>query len=364
MKDHRLPENRMQAFIRSYHWRRYTGDLDHTHFCQVICDELDLNMEQRIWFSLLFGHSYRAPMALIFIQEFPDPKKLKIRVVQDWIDKNYHRLIYAKDTRYQKSKLPIVIKGIQDWLQGETLVDTIDRIVQYKDSKKNFYGILKAIRLLPQFGRMTAWLAMQCLYDVCKLNIDYRDLLIHDNGSWSPYNGLCILWNEEKLQRTKSYKPSKSELDYMMSNLNITMDLMQRRLPYKDIDIFRMETHLCEFRKWSIGKEYLGWNSAEQNELYIKYKRNFPDYDLKPFLKALMTLDSSIRGLRSDKRFFTEFGNSGMLIHLNKLYPNMPNVFKIRGWKKKDFRIKEMFEDWDDDLKYKSPSDYDEFKPT
>ncbi len=367
--DWRAPERRLEVFSLSYHWRRLTGDLDQTHVTKVACDHLRLDDDARAWFSLLYGHAYRSGMALIYLQLFPDPLQVKVSQVQSWTDANWKRLLYNKDQRWQIGKLPRIVEGIQKWARGARLGERFRELVGSPSRSKNFYRLLKSVRTIPYYGRMTAWLTLQAAYDSMGLNINHPDLLMEEDSCWSPYNGLCYLFGRDYLCRSKTKVPGRYEFSLMKRHLDELVSHLNDALPYRETDIFRLESHLCDFRKWASSPphEYLGLTSAEVNMLYPEYKRRFPEVDLFPFLKGLMTLHPSIRGLREEKRLLTAYPTDGRVTNLNDLLPGEPDLFAGRGIPKSSLRMRELYEDYPHDVAQDAsdhaPVRYEEFKP-
>src|SRR3989344_6070470 len=61
--DFRVPELRLEGFIQYYGARRASHDLDHTHYYTTIAREKNLEFDEAIWLSLLFGQTYKVAMA-------------------------------------------------------------------------------------------------------------------------------------------------------------------------------------------------------------------------------------------------------------------------------------------------------------
>jgi hypothetical protein len=370
--DWRKPVNRLEAFTRSYHWQRLTGDLDPTHAVRVIADALDLDEDGRVWFSLLFGHTYSAAMASILFQEFPDPLAIDPSSLESWTEAKRDKLLYSKACKYQlipRPKLAAAVRGLQQWLAGRRPGDAF-RELTAGGTEENFRSVYRAVKALPQFGRMTTWLAMQCLHDTLRLDIDHPELFIEDTDTRHVYNGLCHVYDRQDLCRGKhDPKPSPQTLALMQGHLAGLIRHMREVLPYRDIDIFRLESHLCEFGKWFSDppREYPGLNSADINATYADFKRLWPDSDHQPFLKAQLTLHPSIRGLRPDKRLLRAFPDHGVIVNLRDLYPAEPDAYELLGVHREALKLPELFVDYHGDLEADAdrhaPLRYEEFKP-
>ena len=91
-KDYREPEHRQELFNRYFRWRVLTHDLDHIHYYSVLTEDYDY--EQKAWFAMTFGMTYRTPQSFAYTETFPDIHATKIEDIEKW-----HvvlRLLYSK----------------------------------------------------------------------------------------------------------------------------------------------------------------------------------------------------------------------------------------------------------------------------
>lgn len=347
MKDYRLLENRIEGFIRTYHWRVETGDLSYPHASKVAAEVLDLDEDGKIWFAFLFGHCYSIPMAMIYIKEFPRVEDLDIEKAQEWTNANFRKLIYGDDCKWQKGKFPTVVKGIQSWVGQGTLRSKVESLVdQNALGYVNFKRLYKEVLGLPQYGRMTTWLTLEVLFDVSKLKINHCDLLMENGNTWSPYNGLCALYGLENLKRTKEFSPSKNDISVMDKNLHSLLRLMESSLPYREVSIYAVETHLCQYKKWTERSrgDYDGESSAKLNELYFEFEKKWPEKDLLPYLMVVMSVAPTIRGLKYNSKFSDIFPERGLFLNTSDMFPDMPDVYRELGIKKDEWIIQQLFD--------------------
>jgi hypothetical protein len=212
--DWREQKNRMQAFLDYYGCRRISHDLDHTHYYTTYASRKNLDFEQSSWLALLFGQTYKVAQATAYFEAFPDFHSVTEDEFLAWNAENWGRTSYGTDVRYNKGHFAEQAISIKRWLGGKTFAEKINPIVESADQDANFFRLYEEICKIERYGRMTAWLTSQALWDITKIPINARTILIDDPANWSPYNGVMILYGLEHLMAGKhnkvnpGYKPS------------------------------------------------------------------------------------------------------------------------------------------------------------
>src|SRR5690554_4593012 len=96
-------ERRRELFKKYYYWSLKHNDCDPALFlANYINNRMELNIEQRYWFAWLYGNTYHLPTAWIIANEFPDYENVDIETLTEWNSKNYKRLRYQTDNKWQK----------------------------------------------------------------------------------------------------------------------------------------------------------------------------------------------------------------------------------------------------------------------
>lgn len=329
--DWRLPENRIEAFTRVYNSRILAGDLDHWHVGRVITDYRKYNREQIAWYCLIFGFSYRNHFPMIVMQLFPEIWKTDIDELIEWSNNNWSRYNFAKDTKWNVRKFPLFIKSVQEWLNGETLSGKIDDILARTvddNSDSNFDALNSELTSnLYGIGRMTSWLALQTMYELMGLNIDKWDLQLNQSGCWSQHMAMCYLFDHEN---DVTLRQLEADTDFLMTYMNA-------RLPYH-VDIFNVESVLCEYRKTMIGnkngkiKEFTYWTSNELIYDFDKLHESWADYeqeiDWVPYSIAFQMKNLPL-GYGYDPVYFQVNSKTGLNLNTHFYYSDEPNAYEV-----------------------------------
>lgn len=327
-RDWRLPENRLEAFRRVAITRMYEGDLDHWHSGLVITKMMDMTPDQRAIYCLLFGHSYRNHWAMIVMQQFPDILATDAVEVQEWLDKNWKRAFFAKDTKWGLRLFPQFIESVKETLAGESPYDWIKRHCTIGTTEENFYSINKALRSIHGIGRMTAWLAQQTIFEFFRYDIDHWDLQLYDD-TWSQYDSIAYLYNREDIA-TRVFdgkdwvkrKPTKGDIKLMEGHFQHLMKFLNEDSPMLH-DVYNIESCLCEYRKTcgAAGrkpKEFLFWTTNELCDQYSDLRDAWPEIDWKPYVASFMTKGRYVTQFSLNEEYFTAMNQYGL--NLNTHY--------------------------------------------
>ncbi len=370
--DWRLPENRKEAITRVCHCRMTHGDLDHWHSGFSICDVLDLDKEQRAWYALMFGISYRTYWGSIMLQKFPDLTNTDPMKVDKWLKEpyklpngttgyNYDRVIYGNDCKWNRGKvtdgrqkLTVSIQEIQKIVGPGGLYNYLKSRLTHSTTEENKKELDKFLRSIPYYGWMCAWLAAQMLYDLFDFDIDHWKLPFPDN--WSSYNSVCYIYNKYDYMVSKENKPTKEMVQEVHSWFLDLMTYMNSKIPFH-VDAYNVESVLCEYRKTAFGpkiKEFNFWNTAEQNILYLQAKEKWADQiengvlDFNPMLIGQMTKRGYCRGAGYSPIYFKIVSETGMLQNIDQTYSDLPDVYSYLNVPRPEkVLLQEMIQEWD-----------------
>ena len=240
--DYRLKENRKEAFLYWCYWSIKYKDCDPALWLlNYLFDRYEHNIEQKYWIAWIYGTTYHLPTAWIIWNEFPDFELVDLDRLKDWNNKNYKRLRYQTDTKYNKGFLPQQFESYRNFINNKTQREVFN-------SFKSNYTLLNntIIKHLYKFGRYSTWFYMQTLKDCVGLNVIPNDLkLLDKSGSKSHRNGLCFALGKDEWVNKNLSKDCIYYLEYQAKVLQ-----SQLKNKYKtDIDLYQMETCLCSFKK-------------------------------------------------------------------------------------------------------------------
>jgi len=354
LTDWKSPENRKELFNRYFNWRILTHDLDHTHYMRTLCSDYDY--ERKAWFAMLFGMTYRTPQAFAYAETFKYVHEHTIEEFEEWNTNNWKRTSYGTDARYNKGHFASQVKSVKEWLGTDTFESKFKKILVHDNEKQNFYAMYSEILKLYKFGRMTGWLCLQALHDLLELPIDPKDIMIdgyspnNDSSLQSIWNGLCAYENrpDKMVGKYGSYVISDKDVEYSREALMEYTRLAEENAGFK-IDSFRKESIWCQYKRLfndNHSKEYAGHASGDATSRYLYYREHWPEIDWTKFRLALRTQPGYIKGCTYVNWYNSIFGEFNMMLNMNELYDDMPNVYNLLG---EDANRNKVTEIWTDD---------------
>lgn len=187
MTDWRLPENRREAFQRSY-----THSLAHQNFpgmvysmMPAVADLFDLDEDGRAWLGWLNGNTQNIVTSMLLLEAAPRWQDWK-DAVEFWAT-NFKSLEFDTDRRHQKSKFGEAtekwIAGLMD--QGESPASVWD----FTDGKAAFRYAMDQ----PYMGRISAWSYMEFCRILLPQIPDVDGWYLGESSSRSHRNSLCLI---------------------------------------------------------------------------------------------------------------------------------------------------------------------------
>lgn len=269
--DFRIKENRTQGFIKWYTWSLENKDCDPAIWMtNYIFDRFEFNSEQKYWQCWLYANTYYYPTSLILWNEFPDYELCDQERITEWNTKNYLRLRYQTDTKYNKGHLPKMFASYKANVGNQLQQDYFERF--YGDNEhQNFDNLWKHInKNFFKFGRYTTWFYLQSLKQCCGLKIEPGSLMLSDyDGSKSHRNGLCYALGKDDWVDTKLTAAQYEHLELEAKHILLQID-------HPDANLFTMETCLCSFKKLfrETNGRYLGYYLDRQSEEIMKVEND------------------------------------------------------------------------------------------
>lgn len=352
--DWRDLEHREELFFRYFKWRMHTHDLDHSHYCKTLTEGMD--KQQKAWFSFLFGMTYRTPQAYAYWWSFKDFSKINLIELEEWNTDNWKRTTYGTDARYNKGHFHKQVASLMKWKGESSLYAKVRELTNSEDKKENFERLFSSICEIFKYGRMTAWITCQCLYDTLKLNIDFDNVLIRnpnsDSSMQSIWNGYQILKGQYfklvgKQYSSGEYKVTEEDVRLVAKEI---MKYREKANKYAntDVDVFKWESIWCQFKRLfnpNQSKEYPGHSSGDAVSRYRYYKENWPEVDWSRFRAALLTQPGIIKGQTFVGEYNKVFGATGLMLNIHEMYPDMPNAYERLDLDPNQNLVTELFTD-------------------
>ena len=324
--DYRLTENRREAFIRWYAWSLKYDDCDPAVWMtNYLHDRYEHNDEERIWFAWLYGNTYQLPTAWVLKNEFPDFELATVDRITDWNSRNYKRLRYQTDTKWNKGHLPAMFASYQQFIGKKSQRERLEEF--YGDTEEqsfeNLWEVLKGS--LHKFGRYSTWFYLQHLRHTAGIRVEPTSLMLSDyDGSRSHRNCLHLALGEDDYYDQKLSSQHYANLESQSREI---LEETKARFPelLEQIDFFTMETCLCSFKKIfrvSHGR-YLGYYLDRQSdEIQLAESDGWYGIDWDVLWQARNeTIDLRLDHQRGiDKEKFTYFVNSGKIENLEWMF--------------------------------------------
>ncbi len=259
-------EKTLKDFINWYRWSLSIKDCDPAIFMtNYLFRRFEHNKEQKLWIAWIYGTTYHFPTTWVIWNEFPDMELVGLDRLKEWNSKNYKRLRYQTDTKWNKGHLPAQFESYKNWVGDRSQEEAFKDFIAPGSPKLSFSLLWDEVKgNFHKFGRYSTWFYMQTLKQCCGLPIEPSSLMLEDySGSRSHRNGLCLAldkpeWYDKKLD--------VSQLAYLEAQAYLILEEVKKDFP--NTDYFDMETCLCSFKKLFRVKHgrYLGYYLDRQAE--------------------------------------------------------------------------------------------------
>lgn len=274
ISDYRVKDfyTRAEYFEKYFYWSLKFYDCDSALFLlNYINNRMELNSEQRYWVAWLYGNTYQLATAWVIANEFPDFENVDIDRLTEWNNENYKRLRYQADQKWQKGHLPQMFKSYKENVLNDhsTQEAFFKSICNSEDKYENFDKLYKyIIKNFYKFGRYSAWFYIQTLKETCDLNVEPRDLLLHDDNTHTQRDGLSYALAKDEWVGDKWLRLDKSKIGILNEYSKLIIFDMEQNHPDVKVDMFLLETTLCAFKKTFRTKKgrYLGYYLDRQFE--------------------------------------------------------------------------------------------------
>jgi len=347
--DFRKPIYRKEVFLNFYEFHlKYKSHPGCVYYMiPALMEKLKIDIEGQYWFCYLNGVTQNICTTLILYKKFPNYKNINIKEMEKWHSKNWRKLDYDTDRRYQKGHLVKMVKNYKDTV-GESQYWFFKNLVKANDNKHQSFDKIwdKVFNDFFMFGRLSTFSYLEYL-NIKNLHIEPDNLFLDDiSGSMSHRNGLCKVLGRDELDWHKSNKEIHDkqvvhteeiieELKIFGGNLLQEAKERFKGKPFiGDVNYFTLESTLCTFKAWfRVNRRYPNvYNDmmfsrikkAEKNwgnEFDILWKirdENLPDY-------LLTEKDDNDPGFSKAKQNW--FRHTGEVIMMDKEFAYFENNF-------------------------------------
>lgn len=240
------------------------GDVDPSYsMLRYVCDRFELNMEQRFWLAFLYSTCYCGPTVYYIYNEFPDFENVDVGRLQRWWNKNKSKTLFQTDRRWLKSMNNFVpmFESYRDWV-GPLTQEQRFNFLRGKDKFSTYETCYAEAKNIFQMGRFALFLYLESVHVVTGFQLQPSSMLMSEAESCR--NGLAEaierpdLNNHENKRRIK-----KEEMKFLQQEFDKLVAKM-REDPRNNV--WNIETTLCAYKKYRIGKRYIGYYLDRQAE--------------------------------------------------------------------------------------------------
>jgi hypothetical protein len=287
--DYREKQHRRRVFMDFYRFhlenRGHAGGV--YYIFPHLFKELQMNMEERLWYVFLCGCAQNALTAYVLYERFPSLKNLNMKQFSKFFRDNYKLFAWDIDRRYVKNKLEKCIESYRSNIGSKSQYDWFMQHCSSGNKYRNFRSLWHAIMdNFQYFGRLSTFSYTEYLR-IAGLNIDCDSLFLDDiNGSKSHRNGLCIVLGRDSLEWKKGqdviYTPAIiSDLTKEAEQL---LQEARQKINHHDVSYFTLETTLCCFKGWHrVNRRY---PNVYHDMVYDRIRlaeKNWPRFDFSIF---------------------------------------------------------------------------------
>ena len=241
-------------------------DIDPSNDClSYVCNRFELNIEQRYWLAFLFATCYSSTTVYYIYNEFPDYENVNVDRLRRWWNANRDKTIFQTDRLRVKTQNKFVdcFVSYKKLLNGMTQSMFFDSLKQptQQMTYDNVYNVTANINY---FGRFTLFLYLEMIHVLTKYPLIPTHLNLKEAESCR--NGLVYYLNKPQLN---THKTKKKLLPKHYNYLQYQMSLLIDKIQEYDIthkNIWNIETTLCAYKKYNLGKRYIGYYIERQKK--------------------------------------------------------------------------------------------------
>lgn len=260
-----LAEGERPIAYEQYHYASLeAGDVDPSYsMLQYLSNRFELNMEQRYWLAFLYATCYCGPTVYYIYNEFPDFENVNEARLEKWWKENRHRLYFQSDRRWIRSRNQWcdVFRSYKKRVGGMSQAQmfnsfsTGSRYLNYQNAWDQMSGVY-------QFGRFAMFLYLEAVHVVTGFPMAPTSMDLKDAESCR--NGLAMAIGRPDLNTHDGERKLNA---YEAAFLQREFDKLVARMTTEDPrrnTVWNIETTLCAYKKYCIGKRWVGYYLERQ----------------------------------------------------------------------------------------------------
>lgn len=242
-----------------HHAMMEAGDTDPAYPClRYVCRRFELNREQQYWLAFLYATCYCGPTVFYIYNEFPDYENVDVGRLQRWWIANKHRLIFQSDRmRIKTQNLFVPCFESYKATLGGLSQHAAFYALKHLTPEATYRACYEHFSSIKYFGRFSMFNYLDAVHHLTGLSLQPDTLNLAEADSCR--NGLVFAINQLGLLRHQTKWPllTAKQLSYLQSRLPEVFH--QACEVWPNTTYFHLETTLCAYKKYRLGKRYVGY---------------------------------------------------------------------------------------------------------
>jgi len=225
---------------------------------RYISNRFELNIEQRYWLAFLYACTYSPTTAYYIYNEFPDFENVDVNRLQRWWDMNKKVLIFQTDRLRVKSSNQFVaaFQSYKELIGSSTQHNFFCSLI-LSTPDKSYDNVYQKSSGIFTFGRFTLFIYLEMLHVLTGLDIEPTTLNLKEAESCR--NGVALAFSMYSLNtHGTELKITPSEIE-LLQNMFTEIKNHVQKMSIEHTNIWNIETTLCAYKKWRLGKRYVGF---------------------------------------------------------------------------------------------------------
>ncbi len=243
---------------------------------RYICNRFELNIEQRYWLAYLYSTCYSPTTTYYIYNEFPDYENVDVGRLDRWWSKNKQNLIFQTDRLRVKSTNQFIPSFISYRnLLGNLTQEKFFRSLKQPSPDQTYNNVWNEASKIFTFGRFTLFLYLEMLNVLTELPIEPTTLNLKEAESCR--NGLVYaneLWQLDTHGNNK--KLTTNELNLLQNLFKDTVYHI-KGMEVEHKSIWNIETTLCAYKKYKLGKRYVGYYIERARQEIVKMESSIKE---------------------------------------------------------------------------------------
>lgn len=270
-----LPNETPVSYEKYHYDSLEIGDIDPSYeMLRYLCNRFELNTEQRYWLAFLYATCYCGPTVYYIYNEFPDFENVDEARLERWWFANKEKLYFQTDRRWVRSRnqwcdIFRSYKRHVGKLTQEQLFKTFKTPCPYQ----NYDNAWAAMSNVYQFGRFAMFLYLEAVHVVTGFPMKPRTMDLREAESCR--NGLAFALGRPDLNTHEGARITPAQINW----LQVEFDKMTSRMQAEDPrnTVWNIETSLCAYKKYVMGKRWVGFYLDRQAEEIEKLQSKVTD---------------------------------------------------------------------------------------